>query len=190
MVLGEGGAILILEELHHALNRRAKIHGEILGYSSLNEAFDLFGVGTRNGTMAANFRQVIEKAKVPITEIDYINAHGNGILPYDISETEAIKGVFGELSYNIPVTSIKPITGHAIAATGINQIITSLLTIKHGIIPPTMNLEAPAPQCDLNYVPNKPLKTEVKTVLINAHGFGGRITSLIVRKFFPESYSC
>ena len=189
MVLGEGGAILILEELHHALSRRAKIHGEILGYSSLNEAFDLFGVGTRNGTMAANFRQVIEKAKVPITEIDYINAHGNGILPYDISETEAIKDVFGELSYNIPVTSIKPITGHAIAATGINQIITSLLTIKHGIIPPTMNLEAPAPQCDLNYVPNKPLKTEVKTVLINAHGFGGRITSLIVRKFFPESYS-
>lgn len=189
MVLGEGGAILILEELHHALSRRAKIHGEILGYSSLNEAFDLFGVGTRNGTMAANFRQVIEKAKVPITEIDYINAHGNGILPYDISETEAIKGVFGELSYNIPVTSIKPITGHAIAATGINQIITSLLTIKHGIIPPTMNLEAPAPQCDLNYVPNKPLRTEVKTVLINAHGFGGRITSLIVRKFFPENYS-
>lgn len=188
MVLGEGGAILILEELHHALNRGAKIHGEILGYSSLNEAFDLFGVGTRNGTMAANFRQVIEKAKVPITEIDYINAHGNGILPYDISETEAIKGVFGELSHNIPVTSIKPITGHSIAATGINQIITSLLTIKHGIIPPTMNLEAPAPQCDLNYVPNKALRTEVKTVLINAHGFGGRITSLIVRKFFPERY--
>jgi 3-oxoacyl-[acyl-carrier-protein] synthase II len=189
MVLGEGGAILILEELSHALNRGAKIHGEILGYSSLNEAFDLFGVGTRNGTMATNFRQVIEKAKVPITEIDHINAHGNGILPYDISETEAIKTVFGELSPNIPITSIKPITGHSIAATGINQIITSLLTIKHGIVPPTMNLEAPAPQCDLNYVPNKALKMDVKTVLINAHGFGGRITSLIVRKFFLERYS-
>lgn len=186
MVLGEGGAILVLEELQHALKRKAKIYGEILGYSSLNEAFDLFGVSTDNGTMVSNFKQVMQKANVDITEIDHINAHGNGILPYDISETEAIKSVFGELSFNIPTSSIKPITGHSIATSGINQIITSLLTIRDGIIPPTINLEVPAPQCDLNYVPNKALKTAVKTVLINAHGFGGRLTSLILRKFLPN----
>src|SRR4030042_3104808 len=141
MVLGEGGAIIILEELHHALKRNAKIYGEILGYSAGNEAFDLFGIETDNGTMAYNFRQALDNTNIDIKEIDYINAHGNGLLPYDISETEAIKKVFGELAYNIPVTSIKPITGHAIAVTGINQIITSLLTIKHGIIPPTLNLD-------------------------------------------------
>ena len=186
MVLGEGGASIIIEELQHALNRKANIYGEILGYSSLNEAFDLFGVNTENGIMASNFNQVLQKANINIKEIDYICAHGNGILPYDISETEAIKSVFGELSYNIPVTSIKPITGHSIAATGVNQIITSLLTIKHGIIPPTINLENPAPKCDLNYVPNQALKMNTKTVLINAHGFGGRLTSLIIRGFLPD----
>jgi 3-oxoacyl-[acyl-carrier-protein] synthase II len=185
MVLGEGGAVLILEELQHALNRKARIHGEILGYSSLNEAFDLFGVNTDNRTMVSNFKEVVQKANVDITEIDHINAHGNGILSYDISETEAIKNVFGELSYNIPIISIKPITGHSIAATGINQIITSLLTMKHGVVPPTINLESPAPECDLNYVPNQALRMNVKTVLISAHGFGGRLTSLIVRKFLP-----
>jgi len=183
MVLGEGGGALILEELGHASARGSKIYGEILGYSSANEAFDLFGIDTNNGTMVFNLKRAIEKANIEIKDIDYINAHGNGILSYDISETEAIKKVFGEMAYNIPVTSIKPITGHSISATGVWQVITSLLTIKNKIIPPTINIQHPDPKCDLNYVTKGFLRKEIKTVLINAHGFGGRLTALIVKKF-------
>jgi len=183
MVMGEGGASIILEELQHALKRNAKIYGEFVSYSALNEAFDLFGVDSNNGTMTQNFRQVLKKGDMVYEEIDYINAHGNGILTYDISETQAIKEVFGELAYNIPVTSIKPITGHSLSAIGIFQIITSLLTMKHSIIPPTINVKNPAPECDLNYVPDQFLRKEVQTALINAHGFGGSITAIIVKKF-------
>ena len=182
MVLGEGGGSVILEELSHALKRNAKIYGEIVSYSALNEAFDLFGVEVENGTMVQNFRQALKKVNMDFREIDYINAHGNGILPYDISETEAIKEVFGEFAYNIPINSIKPVTGHSLSATGIYQVITSLLVMGNGIIPPTMNVVNPDPRCDLNYVPNHFLNKEVQTALINAHGFGGRITSLIIKK--------
>jgi len=184
MVLGEGGAIIILEELHHALKRNAKIYGEVLGYAAANEAFDLFGIETDNGAMAYNFRKALDNTNIDIKEIDYINAHGNGLLPYDISETEAIKKVFGELAYNIPVTSIKPVTGHSISSTGIFQIISSLLVMKQGVIPPTINLDNPDPRCDLNYVPNYFVKKEVRISLINGHGFGGRLTTLIVGKYF------
>jgi 3-oxoacyl-[acyl-carrier-protein] synthase II len=185
MVLGEGGGTIILEELRHASARGSKIYGEILGYSSANEAFDLFGIDTNDGTMVFNLKRVIEKANLKIEDIDYVNAHGNGILSYDISETEAIKKVFGEMVYNIPVTSIKPVTGHSISGTGVWQVITSLLTIKHKMVPPTINIEHPDPKCDLNYVTKGYLKKETKTVLINAHGFGGRLTALIVKKFVP-----
>jgi 3-oxoacyl-[acyl-carrier-protein] synthase II len=183
LVLGEGGAILIMEERDHALKRNANIFGEVLGYSSANEANDIFGLENTNGSMIFNLKQSLINANLDVKDIDYINAHGNGLLPYDISETEAIKKVFGEIAYNIPISSIKPITGHSISTTGIFQIIASLLTIKHSIIPPTINLENPDPQCDLNYVPRYPLKKEIQTVLVNAHGFGGRLTALIVTKF-------
>ena len=185
-VLGEGGGILIIEELGHALKRGSKIYGEVLSYSSLSEAFDFVQVDTNNGTMALNFEQTLNKAQMDIGEVDYINAHGNGMLSYDINETEAIKQVFGELAYNILVTSIKPVTGQSFSATGIFQIIATLLALKHGIVPPTINVEHPAPQCDLNYVPNQFLKREIQTALINAHGFGGRITTLLVRKYLSD----
>ena len=184
MVLAEGGAVLILEDLQHALKRNAKIYGEILSYSALNEAFDLFGVDTDNGTMVLNFKQALEKADVDIMEINYISAHGNGILSYDISETEAIKEVFGKSAYNIPVTTIKPVTGHSIGVTSVWQIITSLLTMQYNVIPPTINIQNPHPRCDLNYVANGFIKKEVETVLINSHGFGGRLTTLIIKKFY------
>jgi 3-oxoacyl-[acyl-carrier-protein] synthase II len=186
MVLGEGGGVLVLEELQHALERGAHIYGEVVGYSALNEAFDLFGVDTDNGTMAKNFRKTMEKSGVPALEIDYINAHGNGILSYDINETLAIKEVFGELAYHIPVSSFKPVTGHSISVSAVYQVITALLAIRDGVIPPTINLEHPAPPCDLDYVARGSIKKEVKTVLINAHGFGGRLTTMIVRKFLSE----
>jgi 3-oxoacyl-[acyl-carrier-protein] synthase II len=185
MVLAEGGAVLVMEELKHALNRKTKIYGEVLGYSSLNEAFDFVEVDTDCEPMALNFRKTMKMANLERSDIDYINGHGNGILSYDINEIEAIKRVFGELAYNIPVTSIKPVTGHAIAATAIWQVITCLLAMKHNIIPPTINIDNPSPKCDLDFVTKGFLRKEVKTALINVHGFGGRLTSLIVGKFLP-----
>jgi 3-oxoacyl-[acyl-carrier-protein] synthase II len=155
----------------------------MVSYSSLNEAFDLFGVETENGTMALNLERALKRANINFSEVDYISAHGNGILPYDISETEAIKQVFGEMAYNIPVSSIKPVTAHSISATGIFQIIASLLAIRKGIVPPTINVEKPDPKCDLDYVRNGYLKKKIQTALINAHGFGGRLTVIIIRQF-------
>ena len=184
MVLGEGGGSIILEELQHALKRKAKIYGEIVSYSALNEAFDLFGVETNCATMTQNFKQALKKGNLDITEIDYISAHGNGLLPYDIAETQSIKETFGEWAYEIPVTSLKPITGHSLSSTGLYQTISSLLSIRHGIVPPTLNVEPLAPECDLNYVPSHSLKRQINTVLINAHGFGGRLSTLIVRRYF------
>jgi 3-oxoacyl-[acyl-carrier-protein] synthase II len=186
MVLGEGGAVLVIEELQHALKREARIYGEILGYGSLNEAFDFIDVDTSSETMALNLAMALKKASLDIREVDYISSHGNGILAYDILETEAIKRVFGELAYSIPISSIKPVTGHAISATGIWQIMACLLAIKNGTIPPTINIENPDPKCDLDYVSNGFIKKEVQAALINTHGFGGRLTSLIIARFLPD----
>jgi 3-oxoacyl-[acyl-carrier-protein] synthase II len=183
MVLAEGGAILIMEELQHAIKRGAKIYGEVLIYSSLNEAFDFIEVDTNCEVMALNLETALKKAKLDKSEIDYISAHGNGILSYDIIETEAIKKVFGESAYNIPVGSIKPVTGHSISPTAIWQMVVSLLAIKNKIIPPTINVDKPDAKCDLDYVTKGFIRREVNTVLINVHGFGGRLTALVMKKF-------
>jgi len=184
MVLGEGGAAIIIEEHNHAINRGAKIYGEILGYSSLTEAY-LFGTKTDKEVMAKAFKEALDKSHLNLNDIGYISSHGNGILEYDVGETESIKRAFGELAYKIPISSIKPITGQSLSATGIYQVITSLLTIKNGIIPPTINHKNPAPGCDLNYVPYHYLKKDVNFVIMNAHGFGGRHTVLVVGKLNP-----
>lgn len=183
IVLGEGGACVIIEELNHAIKRNAKIYAEIISYSALNEAFDLLEVDNNEETMALNLRRLLEKGRIDTAEIDYISAHGNGIVSYDIIETNAIKRVFGNLAYNIPVTSIKPVTSHSISATGIWQIITSLLAMKTSTIPPTINILNPNPKCDLNYLPNGFLRKEVRTAIINTHGFGGRLTAIALKKF-------
>jgi 3-oxoacyl-[acyl-carrier-protein] synthase II len=172
-----------MEEQQHAIGREARIYGEVLGYGSLNEAFDFVEVDTSCETMALNLQLAIENASLDISQVDYINSHGNGIIEYDILETEAIKKAFGELAYRIPVSSVKPVTGHSISATGLWQTLASLLAIKNNIIPPTINVENPDAKCDLNYVSKGFVKKEVQTALINTHGFGGRLTSLIVKKF-------
>jgi 3-oxoacyl-[acyl-carrier-protein] synthase II len=183
LVLGEGGAVVILEEVSHALSRNAKIYGEVLGYGAANDACDLFGANTDGTVVAMCFKQALLKAQLKPEDIDYINAHGNAYLQYDICETEAIKEAFGEYAYQIPISSLKPITGQSLSPTGIFQVMACLLAIRDGIIPPTINLYNPHPQCDLNYVPLRPIKREVKKAVMNAHGFGGRHTVLIVGKY-------
>jgi 3-oxoacyl-[acyl-carrier-protein] synthase II len=180
LVLGEGGAVIILEEFEHAQKRNAKIYGEILGYAATNDGASLFGANTDGTAASVCFKKALVKAGIEPKDIDYINAHGNGFLQYDICETEAIKNAFGECAYQIPVSSLKPITGQSLSPTGIFQVMACLLTIGEGVIPPTINLLNPHPECDLNYVPNYSIKAEVKKAAMNAHGFGGRHTVLIV----------
>jgi 3-oxoacyl-[acyl-carrier-protein] synthase II len=181
MVLGEGGGAIIIEELNHAMNRGVKIYGEILGYSSLTEAY-MFGTKTDTEVMAKAFESALDKGHLHPKDIQYINSHGNGILEYDIGETESIKKAFGELAYKIPISSIKPITGQSLSATGIYQVITGLLAIKNSTIPPTINHKNPAPGCDLNYVPGNYIEEDVSIAIMNAHGFGGRHTVLVIGK--------
>ncbi|MBS3919066.1 MAG: beta-ketoacyl-ACP synthase II [Deltaproteobacteria bacterium] len=182
-VLGEGGAILILEELQSALKRKAKIYGEILGYASCNEAYNIFRIDPSGEATAMVMKKAIEIAHLSIKDIDYINAHGNGSPEYDLNETVAIKKVFGKSANSIPVTSIKPVTGQSFSVTGILQMITCLSVIKHGIIPPTMNHTIPSIGCDLDYVPNHFRKKEVNIALMNALGYGGGHTALIAGRF-------
>jgi 3-oxoacyl-[acyl-carrier-protein] synthase II len=181
MILGEGGGAIIMEELSHARDRGAKIYGEMLGYSSVTESY-MFGTKTDSAVMAKAFKNALEKSRLESKDVGYINSHGNGILEYDIGETESIKAAFGETAYEIPVSSVKPITGQSLSVTGIYQVITCLLAMKNGTIPPTMNHKNPAPGCDLNYVPEAYIKKDVSVAMTNAHGFGGRHTVLVIGK--------
>jgi 3-oxoacyl-[acyl-carrier-protein] synthase II len=181
--LGEGGAVIILEELGNAIKRQTKIYGEILGYASCNEAYDIFKIDPNGDATEAVIKKSIKNANINLNDIEYINAHGNGAPEYDLNETVAIKKVFDTKAKSIPITSIKPVTGQSFSVTGILQTITSLLVINKGIIPPTLNHKVPAPNCDLDYVPNKFRIKEVNIALINALGYGGAHTCLIVSKF-------
>jgi 3-oxoacyl-[acyl-carrier-protein] synthase II len=183
LVLGEGGAVIILEELKHAKERNAKIYGEVFGYGATNDGYDLFGANTDGAAAAMCFKKALVNANLKPNDIDYINSHGNGYLDYDICETEAIKSAFGEYAYQIPISTLKPITGQSLSPTGIYQVITCLLAIRDGIVPPTINLFNPHPKCDLNYVPNRSIKMDIKTAAMNAHGFGGRHTVLVVGQY-------
>ncbi len=182
-ILGEGGAVLILEELQNAKKRNAKIYGEILGYASGNEAYNIFEIDPSADAAAAVIKKALENAGLKPEDIHYINGHGNGSPEYDLSETLSIKKVFGELAYKIPVTSIKPITGQSFSVTGILQMVTCLLVINKNNIPPTTNHENPHPDCDLDYVPHRSRKAEVDKALMNALGYGGGHTVVIVGKY-------
>ena len=182
-VLGEGGAVVIMEELQHALIRNAKIYGEVLACSSINEAHSLFDVDLNGTALTYGIKQALVNAHLNPEDIQYINSHGNGILIYDVNETLAIKSAFGESAYRIPINSIKPITGQSFSVAGILQLITCLLVIKNSVIPPTINHKIPDSRCDLNYVPNHSIEKEVERALMNAHGFGGSHTIMVVGKY-------
>ncbi|MEM3036440.1 MAG: beta-ketoacyl-ACP synthase II, partial [Thermoplasmata archaeon] len=179
-VLGEGGALIVMEELYHAIKRNAKIYGEFLGYSSVNDACNLFEIEKNGDTLSRGIEKSLKNAKLEPKDINYINAHGNGILEYDVNETLAIKKVFGEIAYQIPINSIKPITGQSFSVTGILQIITCLLVINKNIIPPTVNHHNPDSRCDLDYVPHNFRVGKINFALMNAHGFGGSHTIAVV----------
>jgi 3-oxoacyl-[acyl-carrier-protein] synthase II len=185
-VISEGGGVVILEELESARNRGAKIYGEVLGYGLNSDAYHITAPDPDGRGAAGCMRMALNDAGISTDEIDYINAHGTSTVLNDLSETKAIKSVFGERSHKIPISSNKSMMGHMWAGAGVTEAIFSLLTITHGIIPPTINYETPDPECDLDYVPNVARKAEVKIVLSNSFGFGSTNATLIVGKYSPR----
>ena len=182
-VLGEGAGILILEGLEHALRRNAKIYGEVAGFGTSCDAYRVTDEPPDGRGAIASMRNALADAGISPIEVNYINAHGTSTPLNDRVETLAIKAVFGEYAHKIPVSSTKSMIGHLIAGAGAVELITCLLAIVHGIIPPTINYEYRDPHCDLDYVPNASRKASVDIALSNSFGFGGQNTSLIVRKF-------
>jgi 3-oxoacyl-[acyl-carrier-protein] synthase II len=182
-VIAEGAGLLVLEELEHALKRGAPIHAEIIGFGCNGDAYHI-SAPSPNGIGAAKCMEVAMKdAKINYTDIDYINAHGTSTPLNDMSETMAMKTVFKERAKKMPVSSTKSMTGHLLGAAGGVEAVYSILAIKHGIIPPTINYETPDPECDLDYVPNVPREVKVRTVMSNSFGFGGTNATLIFREF-------
>lgn len=182
-VMGEGGGSLILEELNHAKSRGASIYAELVGVGLTADAHHITDPAPGGEGVANAVKIALDDAELKPEDIDCVNAHGTSTPPNDKNETAAIKTVFGERAYKIPVHSIKSMVGHLLGAAGAVESIVSVLTIKHGIVPPTINYETPDPECDLNYVPNVALKKEIDTVLCDNSGFGGHNTALIFRKF-------
>jgi len=182
-VSSEGSGIVILEELDFALNRGARIYAEVLGYARNSDAFHIVAPDPEGKGAARCMELALKDAGIAADKIDYINAHGTSTVLNDISETKAIKKVFGERSYKIPISSNKSMIGHLWGAAGAVEAIFSILTINHGIIPPTINYETPDPDCDLDYVPNIARKAEVKVALSNSFGIGSTNGTIILSHF-------
>jgi 3-oxoacyl-[acyl-carrier-protein] synthase II len=181
-VLGEGAGMLILEELERARARGARVYGEIIGYGSTADAFRITDIHECGRGGIAAMKLAIKDAGVTPADIDYISAHGTGTEENDKIETLAIHGVFGDLAKKVPISSVKSMLGHLIAAAGAVELITCLLAIRDHKVPPTTNYRTPDPNCDLDYVPNVARSVPVKTALSNSFGFGGQNDTLIVRK--------
>lgn len=182
-IMGEGSGILILEEMNQALERGANIYGEIAGYGLSGDAYHMSAPSADGDGAIRCMSMAIKNAGLKPEDVDYINAHGTSTKLNDLSETMAIKSLFGEHVGKLAVSSTKSMTGHLLGGTGGIEAIYSLLTIKHGIIPPTINYETPDPECDLDYVPNKARKADVKIAMSNSFGFGGTNATLLFREF-------
>lgn len=182
-VLAEGAGAVILEELECARRRNTEILGEILGYGSTADAFRVTDQHEEGRGGIAAVRQALADANLGINDIDYISAHGTGTIENDSIETKVIKEVFGQRAYQIPVSSVKSMLGHLIAAAGVVELTSCVLAIRDQILPPTINLETPDPECDLDYVPNQARRAKVETAMSNSFGFGGQNNTVIVGRY-------
>ena len=182
-VIGEGAGMLVLEELEHAKARGAQIYGEIKGYGSTADAYRITDIHPDGRGAIACIKMALADAEVNPEQVGYVNAHGTSTKVNDQVETKAIKGGLGQHAYNTPVSSIKSMLGHLIAAAGSVEAIACLLAMRDGVLPATMNYSTPDPQCDLDYIPNAARETKVSTCLSNSFGFGGQNVSLIISDF-------
>ena len=182
-VIGEGAGILILEEYEHAKARGAKIYGEVVGYGSTGDAHHITAPAPNGEGAARAMQMAIDDAQVSPDRVGYINAHGTSTPYNDLFETQAVKTVFGDHAYKLAMSSTKSMTGHLLGAAGGIEAIFTVLALKEGILPPTMNLQDPDPECDLDYVPNAARKAEVEYALSNSLGFGGHNACLLFKKY-------
>jgi 3-oxoacyl-[acyl-carrier-protein] synthase II len=182
-VLGEGAGMVVLETLEHAQKRGAKIWAEVAGYGSTADAFRITDQDPQGMGAIVAMREALADADLSPNDVHYINAHGTGTKENDGNETLAIKEVFGDRARAIPVSSIKSMMGHLIAAAGAVEMICCVLAIRDNVLPPTMNLETSDPECDLDYVPNGARKARVDVAMSNSFGFGGQNDTIIVRRF-------
>jgi 3-oxoacyl-[acyl-carrier-protein] synthase II len=178
-VLGEGAGVLILENLTAALRRGARIYAELLGYGASTDAFHITAPDEQGAGAILSMRNALLDAGLETEEIDYINAHGTSTPLNDAVETHAIKEVFGQSAYQIPVSSTKSMIGHLLGAAGAAEAVACIKSLETGMIHPTINYETPDPACDLDYVPNQARQTHPRTVLTNSFGFGGHNGTLI-----------
>ena len=182
-IMGEGSGVLVLEELEHALNRGARIYGEILGYGMTSDAYHVTAPSPMGEGAGRAMKAAIADAGTVPDAIDYINAHGTSTPANDATETQAIKTLLGERAPQVPVSSTKSMIGHLLGAAGAVEIIATVLTIKHQLIPPTINYEDPDPMCDLDYVPNKARPHKIDLALKNSFGFGGQNACLVIARY-------
>jgi 3-oxoacyl-[acyl-carrier-protein] synthase II len=182
-VVAEGAGIMILEELDHALKRGAKIYGELIGYGYTADAYHITAPSPDGDGAARCMRMALKDAGLKPEQVDTINAHGTSTTLNDLTETKAIKTVFGEHAHQVPISGTKSMTGHLLGAAGSTEAIFALLASRDGIIPPTINYEVPDPECDLDYVPNVARRVSVGAAMSNAFGFGGTNATLVFRKF-------
>lgn len=184
-VLGEGAGMVIIETLEHAQKRGANILCEITGFGSSADAYRITDMHPTGRGAATAMRLALADAGIGPRDIDYISAHGTGTKENDSTETNAIKVVFGDDAKKVAISSVKSMLGHLIAAAGAVELITCVLAIRDQVLPPTMNLDTPDPECDLDYVPNAARKAKVEICLSNSFGFGGQNDTLVVRRFVP-----
>ena len=182
LVMAEGAATLVLEDLDFALDRGAHIYAEVLGHDSASEA-----VGMRKGDLSGQIlaqaiRGAIRASNISPSDIDHINAHGSSLPDYDVCDSNAFKQALGAHAYKIPVVSIKSMIGQPVSAAGAMQTVAACLSIKHQQVPPTINQEVADPRCDLDYVPNVARRTRLRHVLMNGHSFGGSVSALVIRR--------
>ncbi len=182
-IMGEGAGVVVLEELEHALARNVHIYAELIGYGMSADAYHITASRPDGEGAIQSMKNALKDADISPREVDYINAHGTSTELNDKNETTAIKKVFGEYAYNIPINSTKSMTGHLLGAAGAVEFIVTILSLCDNIIHPTINYEFPDPDCDLNYVPNKAIEKKLRITLSNVFGFGGHNVTLIAKKY-------
>ncbi len=182
-VMGEGAGILILEDLSHALERGAKIYAEVVGYGMSADAYHVSAPDPEGKGAISCMKMALDYAGLAPEDIDYINAHGTSTKLNDLSENRAIKALFGDYAYKLAISSTKSMTGHLLGGAGGVEAAFTALSIKHGLIPPTINYETPDPECDLDYVPNKARKKAIRAAMSNSFGFGGTNACLVFKSY-------
>jgi 3-oxoacyl-[acyl-carrier-protein] synthase II len=182
IVLAEGAGALVLERLDRAQDRGAQIYGEVRGFASAREGDEIVKCESEGKGIGRVMQSALANAEMLESEIDYVSAHGVGLPDYDIAETNAIKEVFGRHAYNMPVSSVKSMIGQPFAASGALQAVAACLSLRHRMVPPTINYDTPDPQCDLDYVPNRARPARLRAALVHAHGMGGTTSVVILSK--------